>query len=442
MDVYQNKLITAEKAAALVNDGDFIAYSDYLLFPREIDEALTKRANELHDVILKTVGTEMPGFVKKESGREHIAWVDSHFDASARIPQKTGLCNYVPGTYHQWEEASRRYTAADVVFILAAPMDEHGYFNFGVCNSGLNGILETAKCVVVETNPYVPIALGGMKESIHISRVNYVVEGKGWKLDEAYDKAPTEEGRKIGQYIVEEMSDGACLQLGIGTLPTAVGDVICEAGIRDMGVHTELLTNSYLKMYKAGLISNKRKNLDKGRMVYTFALGTQELYDFVDKNTACASYPAEYTNNPAIIAQNDNVISINNALEVDLFSQVASESIGSNHISGTGGQLDFVMGAFNSKGGKSFICLNSTFKDKDGRVHSRIRASISPSTIVTLPRSLAHNIVTEYGIAQLKGKSTWGRAEALINIAHPDFREELIREAEKLKIWSYTNKKL
>lgn len=442
MEQYTSKLITAERAASLVKDGDLVAYSDFLLMPRGIDKALAKRMSQLKDVVVRTVGTEMPRFMYDCQNRDNIAWVDQHFDACARRPQRTGLCNYVPGTYHQWEGASKRYTEADVVFILASPMDQHGFFNFGICNSGMNGILQNAKCVVVETNPKVPVCLGGAGESIHISQVDYVVEGEPWDLD-AIPLAPsTEEGRKIAEHIVAELEDGICLQLGIGSLPDEVGRVLCESDLKDFGVHTELMTNSYYNLYKAGKISNQRKTLDKGRMVYTFAMGTKEMYEFVHNNPLCASYPAEYTNNPAIIAQNEKMVSINNAMEVDLFSQVSSESIGSNHISGTGGQLDFVMGAFNSPGGRSYICLTSTFTDKEGKKYSRIKSTFEPGTVVTLPRSLTHNVVTEYGVAQLKGKSTWGRAEALINIAHPDFRDELIKEAERMKIWSYTNKKL
>jgi acyl-CoA hydrolase len=175
-------------------------------------------------------------------------------------------------------------------------------------------------------------------------------------------------------------------------------------------------------------------------MVYTFALGSQKLYDFIDQNRCCASYSVDYTNNPENIRANDNTIAINNAVEVDLFCQVSSESSGTRQISGTGGQFDFVFGAFHSKGGKSFICLSSTAKDKNGTVKSRIRSVLEPGSIVTVPRTIVHYVVTEYGKAMLKGKSTWERAEALINIAHPTFREELIKEAELMGIWRRSNR--
>lgn len=439
---YQDKLITADKAALLVKNGDFVAYSDYLLFPRSFDFALSKRADELRNVIVKTYSNEPPHFIRNGTGRNHFIWLDSHYDVPTRRAHQQGLVNYIPGTYHQTEKALRMYSKIDYLVILATPADEHGYFNFGICNSTINGMIDCAKHIIVEVNSEVPIALGGAGESIHISKVDHVIESRPWALEEAFDPEPSEEGRKIAEHIIPRLENGSCLQLGIGTLPNTIGNMICESDLKDLGAHTEMLNTSYLRMYQKGIINGLKKNIDRGKMVYTFALGTQELYDFIDRNPCCAAYPSNYTNSPSVTAQNDKFVSINNALEVDLFSQVSSESIGVDHISGTGGQMDFAMGAFNSNGGQSFICLTSTFTGKDGVRYSRIKPVFDPSTIVTLPRSLVHHVVTEYGCAQLKGLSTWGRAEALINIAHPDFRDELIDAAERLKIWRYTNKKI
>lgn len=246
--------------------------------------------------------------------------------------------------------------------------------------------------------------------------------------------------KKIASIVVEQIEDGACLQLGIGAMPNAVGAMIAQSDLKDLGVHTEMLVDSYVDMYNAGRITGRRKQIDQCKMVYTFAMGTNKLYDFLDNNPACAAYPVDYTNNPFIIGQNDNVIGINNAVEVDLYGQVASESSGIRHISGTGGQLDFIFGAYCSKGGKGLICLTSTFKGKDGSLQSRIRPILTPGAIVTVPRSINFYVVTEYGVAMLKGKSTWERAESLINIAHPDLRDELIKEADCMKIWVRSNK--
>jgi acyl-CoA hydrolase len=194
-------------------------------------------------------------------------------------------------------------------------------------------------------------------------------------------------------------------------------------------------------MYEAGRITGKRKSIDRGKMVYTFAMGSKKLYDFLDNNPVAAIYPVSYTNDPATIGRNPKVMAINNALEVDLFTQVASEAAGWRQISGTGGQLDFIMGAYKSEGGKGLICINSTYKKKDGSIGSRIVPTLSPGTIVTCPRSVVHYIVTEFGVAQMKAKSTWERAEALINIAHPDFRDGLIKEAEAMGVWRESSRR-
>ncbi|NMC27417.1 MAG: butyryl-CoA:acetate CoA-transferase, partial [Syntrophomonadaceae bacterium] len=213
-----------------------------------------------------------------------------------------------------------------------------------------------------------------------------------------------------------------------------------QSDLKDLGVNTEMLVDSFVDMYDAGRITNLRKQLDKGRMVYTSAMGTKKLYDFLDQNPVCASFPVSYTNDPAVIRQQDNMICINNAVEIDLFSQVCSESSGVRHISGTGGQLDYIFGSYGSKGGKGLVCLTSTYKDKEGNLKSRIVPTLTPGAIVTVPRSMNYYVVTEYGIANMKAKSTFERAEALINLAHPDLRDELIAEADKMGIWVRTNK--
>jgi acyl-CoA hydrolase len=244
----------------------------------------------------------------------------------------------------------------------------------------------------------------------------------------------------IAKQVMSLIEDGSTIQLGIGGLPNIVGSMIANSDLKDLGVHTEMLADSYVDMYEAGRITGKKKSIDKEKMVYTFALGSKKLYDFLDNNPVASIFPVSYTNDPYVIGQNPKVVAINNAIEVDLFSQVASEASGARQISGTGGQLDFIMGAYRSEGGKGLICINSTFTKKDGTVGSRIVPTLSPGTIVTCPRSIVHYVVTEFGIAQLKSKSTWERAEALINIAHPDFREQLIQEANNLGIWRQSNK--
>jgi acyl-CoA hydrolase len=222
-------------------------------------------------------------------------------------------------------------------------------------------------------------------------------------------------------------------------MPNIVGAMIADSDLKDLGVHTEMLVDSFVDMYNRGKITGKYKNIDKGKIVYTFAMGTKKLYDFLDNNPVCASYPLSYTNDPFRIAQNDNVIAINNAVEIDLYGQVCSESSGIRHIFWNRCQFDFIFGAYRSRGGKGLICLRSA-NVKDGKVISRIVPTLPPGATVTVPRSITNYVVTEYGVAMLKAKSTWQRAEELINIAHPPVRDELIKMAEKQKIWVRSNK--
>ena len=223
-------------------------------------------------------------------------------------------------------------------------------------------------------------------------------------------------------------------------MPNTVGALIAESDLKDLGVHTEMYVDAFVDIAKAGKINGKNKAVDYGREVFAFAAGTKKLYDYVNENPNVMGAPVDYTNDVRVIAQLDNFISINNAVDVDLFGQVNAESAGTRHISGAGGQLDFVLGAYLSNGGKSFICLSSTYKTKDGQLKSRIQPTLNPGSIVTDTRANTHYVVTEYGKVNVKGLSAWQKAEALISIAHPDFREELIAEAEKMNIWRHSSK--
>ena len=439
---YQKKSTRAENAVQVVQSGDWVDYGAFGTSPETLDAALAKRVDELQDVKIRALA--FPGKAKVASaapGEGKLIYNNWHFSGPDRKAHDNGNCYYIPFVYNEGPSHYERNLRTDVCMVRTAPMDAFGNFNFGVANSFQRAIIENAKTVIVEVNTSLPQCLGGTGESLHLSEVDYIVESDNAPLLTLGAPAITETDKKIADYIVSEICDGACIQLGIGGLPNAVGKLISESDLKDLGVHTEMLADSYLEMYRAGRITNARKTLDPGRMVYTFALGSQELYDFLDNNPACASYSVGYTNNLAHISANDNVVSINNAIEVDLYGQVSSESSGFRHITGTGGQFDFAYGAYHSKGGKSFICLSSTVTGKDGKVHSRIRPTFNPGTIVTLPRTMTHYVVTEFGKVNLKGKSTWERAEALISIAHPDFRDELIKEAQQMNIWANQNRK-
>ena len=438
----QQKTVSAEEAVRIVKSGDLIHYGEFALFPRLLDQALSKRVDELYDVILRsTCYTQVPECVKNDPVQKHFIMEDYHFGGVSRQLFKENLVNYIPMLYHQMPRIIRKFIDIDVAFLTASPMDSRGFFNFGLSNSLTSAIISKAKKIIIEVNENVPVCLGGNQEMIHVSRVDYIVHGEHPPLLQLQPEGTTDIDRAIAGHVLAEIDNGCCLQLGIGALPNTVGALIADSNLKDLGIHTEMLTDACVDLYEEGRITGAKKEIDTHKMTYTFAMGTQKLYDFLNSNTMCASYPVSWTNDPRWIAANSRVIAINNALEIDLFSQVASESVGTRQISGTGGQADFIHGAFNSHGGKGLICLSSTYTAPDGTKQSRIRPTLSPGTIVTLPRTVVFYVITEYGTAQLKGKSTWQRAESLINIAHPDFRDELVNGAEEMGIWRKSNKK-
>jgi acyl-CoA hydrolase len=317
----------------------------------------------------------------------------------------------------------------DVVCIKTTPMDEHGFFNFGGAVTYHKALAERAKVLVVETSEAMPYLYGG-EESVHASEVDYVIEGSDEPLPELANPVPTEVDRKVAALIAAEVEDGACLQIGIGGMPNAVCASLKDTGVRDLGIHTEMFVDGMIELIEAGLVTGARKKLNPFQSTFTFALGSRRTYDFIHRNPRVQSFPVDYTNLPHHIMQNDRVVSINNTTQIDLQGQAASESDGHRHLTGTGGQLQFVRGAYASRGGKSFICLSSTY-EKRGARRSRIVSSLTHGNVVTTPRTDVMYVVTEYGLVNLKGKSVAERARALIGIAHPDFRESLEREARE-----------
>ena len=438
---YSRKLITAEEAVKVVKSGDRIFYSEFAMFPKMLDAALAKRIPELQDLELYSVFyTQMPKVIEADPKHEHLIAQDWHFGPISRRLADEDMCFYVPISYHQGPRIIHKYIENDVAMVAVSPMDEKGFFNLGPTNSVTPAYLDRSKTIILEVNNSAPHCLGGNSENIHINDVDFVVEGNNYPLIQLPTAKPKPFDCQIAGYIMNEIEDGACLQMGIGSMPNVVGANIADSDLKDLGIHTEMLVDSCVDLYESGRVTGNRKSIDKGKMVYSFALGTDKLYNFMNNNPVCASYPVNYTNDPRMIALNDKVIAINSALEVDLLSQVSSESSGYRHISGTGGQLDFIMGAFQSHGGKGFICLSSTYEDKNGQLRSRIVPSLKVGSVVTVPRSMVQYVVTENGIVQLKGKSTWKRAEALISIAHPAFQDELIKQAQEMKIWARSNR--
>jgi len=442
---YRSKLVTAEEAVKIVKDGDWIDYGFGHTNPYALDKALAARKDELKDIKFRhCLSLRVPEVCKVDPKRETFFFSNWHFSGADRKLHDQGLMNYIPMIFRNKPLFYRKsiYMDVDVAMFRVTPMNKHGYFNLHCGVAAGRATIENAKKVILEVNtktPGLPWALGGREECIHISEVDYIVEAES-PIEVIPPATPTEIDKKIAQYIVEQIPNGACIQLGIGGMPNVVGTLLAESDLKDLGCQTEMLVDAYYHMYQAGKLTNKHKGIDAGKATYAFAAGSQFLYDWMDNNPSLATYAVNYTNNPYNIAANDNAIAINNCVEVDLYGQISSESSGPRHISGTGGQLDFTTGAYMSKGGKAFICCTSSFTDKQGNLKSRIVPLLPQGSIVTVPRTQAHLIVTEYGIADLAGRNTWERAERLINIAHPDLRDELVKEAEKLGIWKKSNK--
>ncbi len=437
---YAKKLRTPEEAVEVVKSGDWVDYSTNVGFPYLLDRALAKRKDELCDVKIRGNLSFGPiEVVECDPLREHFTYNSWHCSSYERQLCDRGLCNYIPMIFHLVVPYYRHFLTVNVAMTSVTSMDRHGYFNLSCAAGVARGILKCADIVIVEVNEHLPKILGGFDESIHISEVDYVVEGKHPPLPQFPVGKATKEDIMIAEHILPHIRDGATLQLGIGAMPNVIGTMLCESDLKDLGMHTELCGDAYYELYRAGKLTNARKSFQRGKGVTGLVFGSESLYDWVDRNPGVIIEPLEYVNDPETIARLDNMISINSCIAVDLYGQICAESVGLRQISGTGGQLDYVTGAAMARGGKAFICMPSTFVDRQGVRHSNIVPHFE-GDIVTDPRSQAYFIVTEYGVVNLVGRTTWERAEMLISIAHPDFRDDLIRAAEKQKIWRGSSK--
>lgn len=441
---YREKLRSPEEAVKIVKSGDNVDYGFFNGKPGVCDQALADRAGELEDVSV-FCAVSLPPIPMVATKPQAFIYNDLQFSKLTRIlALENQNLFYMPVLYHLLPRLIRdgETEPRNVGMYQVCPMDEKGWFNLGPQNSETLTKMEVNRKVIVEVNRNLPVCLGGAEEAVHISKVDFIVEAPEDQVPfDAPAVQPSEIDKKIAGRVMEKITDGSVIQLGIGGMPDAVGKMIAESDLKDLGGHTEMFVDAYVDMIESGKMNGARKIFDRNRVAYTFAIGSQRMYDFMDNNPAIASYPVTYINDPRVISRHDNFISINNALQVDLYSQVNAESSGYTQISGNGGMWDFVLGSQWSKNGKSFICLASTFTDKEGTVKSRIVPTFAPGSITTIPRQMVDYLVTEYGMVRMHGLPTWQRAEAIVNLAHPDFRDDLIKAAQVQGIWKQSNKK-
>jgi butyryl-CoA:acetate CoA-transferase len=441
---YKEKLRSAGEAVKIVKSGDIVDYGFFNGKPAVCDQALADRADELEDVSI-FCAVSLPPVPMVATKPEAFTYNDLQFSKLTRIlALENKNIFYAPVLYHLVPRLIRNHEGPDrnVGIYQVCPMDDKGWFNLGPQNSETLTKMEVNHKVIVEVNQNLPVCLGGAEEAVHISAIDFIVEAPEDQVPfDAPAAVPSEVDQKIAKLVLQQISDGSVIQLGIGGMPDAVGKMIAKSDLKNLGGHTEMFVDAYVDMIEAGRMNGANKTFDRNRVAYTFAIGSRRMYDFMHKNPAVVSYPVTYINDPRVISQHDNFISINNALQVDLYSQVNAESNGYSQISGNGGMWDFVLGSQWSKNGKSFICLASTYTGSDGQVQSRIVPTFKPGSITTIPRQMVDYLVTEYGMARMHGLPTWQRAEAIIGLAHPDFRDNLTQAAQAQGIWRQSNKK-
>ena len=439
---YKRKLITADQAAGYVRNGMRIHFGTGCGAVVDIDKALAKRAEELEDVtIISTAAIREEPFevFKATNSNNQVRFASTLFSTQDRIMNEAGRCWYVPMMSSELPQLwVNNNNGVDIAYFQVAPMDKHGNFNIGPQVADMWGVLKSAKMRIVEVNENMPIA-HGYQTQINLFGIDYVVEGSNTPLVEIPERPPTDIDLEIAGHVVKNIRSHCTVQLGAGGLPNNIGKMIAESDIRNVESHTEMLSDAFRHLFEEGRLTGN-KPVDRGKLVYTYAGGTKKLYDFINDNPICCSAPVNYVNNFSTISRIPNFISVTRCMGVDLYGQATAESDGLQQISGTGGQLDFIMGAFASDGGHSFLCTPSTRTAEDGTVYSLITPVLKGGAIVTIPRMCTDYIVTEYGAVSMKGKSTWERAELLVSIAHPDFRDGLIKEAERMGIWKRTSK--
>jgi len=413
-EMYQQRRTTAAEAVRHVRNGDFIVVPTGVGEPPTLLTALSEQRLNFRDVkVGQILALRKYGYIDPATV-DHVRHVAYFFGGATREGGQAGWIDFIPNYFSEIPmQIERGLMPADVVFSMASPMDDEGFFALSLGADYTMAAVAKARAVVLEVNPHVPFAFGNCR--VHVSKVAALVESEDPVLEVGLPKIGIVQ-EAIGKYVADMIDDGSTLQIGYGGIPDAV--VMQLAHKRDLGIHTEMIGDGILSLVECGAVTNRRKNYLPGKMIATFALGSGKLYRYMHRNPALEIHPVNYTNDPALAGMNDNLVAINATLQIDLLGQCGSESLGSAPFSGTGGQSDFVRAANRSKGGKAFIVLPSTAKDD---TISRIVPVLSPGTHVTTSKNDINYVVTEYGVAQLRGKSASQRARELIGIAHPAF---------------------
>src|SRR5512134_369975 len=428
--IYQSRITTADEAVRVIKSGMRIFLTGNVSVPQKALAALVECASDLKDVEICQALTIGPADYVNPGMEEHLRVNTLFISQNVRKAVQEGRADFTPVLLSEFPLLFKRgILPLDVAIIHVSLPDEHGFCSLGVEVGLTKSPAETAKIIIAEVNQRMPRTLGD--SFIHVSRLNFIVP-VNYPIPEM---AMAEEGNldvveKIAGFVADLIPDGATMQLGIGAIPDAVLKYLHSK--RDLGVHSELFSDGVIDLVNEGVLTNARKTLHPGKIIAGFMLGTSKLYQWADDNPLIEFHRTEYVNDPFFIAQNERMVAINSAIEVDLTGQVCADSIGPKLYSGVGGQLDFIYGASRSKGGVPIIALPSTTTMRDGTLISRIAAMLKQGAGVVTTRNHVRYVVTEYGVADLYGKSIRHRAHQLIGIAHPDFRADLENQAKEL----------
>ena len=435
LNEFKSKYVTPEQAVKVVQSGDWVDYGFGGGFPELLDKALAARKGEVTDVKIRGGLVIRPRIEVVECDPEQTSfhYYSWHIGDYERKLQSRGLVQFMPMILRSLPDLYRHHIKVDVAFVPVSTPDDKGYCGLGISNYAWRTIFEQARTVIFEINEKMP-RLQGVDGShrVHLSEATYIVEGEHEPLPTRTYKDASEIDTKIAKLVVSEIPDGAVLSLGVGGVPFAVANMLADSDLKDLGCWTGTISDAFMSLYRAGKLTNGRKEIDKGLSSWNLAMGSQELYNWLDEEPGIF-HPGDvdYIHSPERMGKMSNFIGIMGGVQLDLMGQENAESAGKRQLSGIGGQLDFLEGAFRSKGGKGFICMASTHAKKDGSLVSNIVPFVGGGSTVSAPRTMIQYVATEYGVVKLSGLTVRERAEAMISVAHPQFREELSRYAEE-----------